>query len=233
MANKIEFLRGQSSALSQLTAPSDGVFYLAEDTKKLNVGLLNDDGTTSIYELNKDITVYASLAALTLAMTTNKPKKGSFFYLEEENIFCVYTGTEFLQINPDTGMTGIEDKRSTVKDEDGLSFSTQPITSISYNPETRKLSVNSADKFVSMSDFKVLKSVVEAGLGGTNSSLSGIENELNTIKNSIKTYETATANDGSVYGKIKDVEEKYLTVDENNNVSLGGVTIIFDCGGLE
>lgn len=171
MANNVKFLRGQSSALSTLTAPSDGVFYLATDTKKLNVGLQNADGTTSVYELNKDITVYSKLSVLEAEYKDTKPKKSSFFYLEEENIFCIYTGTGFAQINPDTGMTGIEDKRSSELDSDGYNFASQPITSLNYDPITRKLMVNSADKFVTVATFKDLVKVVEDNkiIGGVSS----------------------------------------------------------------
>lgn len=179
----VEFLRGQSSRLSTITAPVNGTFYLAEDTRKLNVGLLNDDGTTSVYELNKDITVYSDMAKLEKATITKKPNIDSFFYLDKENIFCVYDGTEFVQINPDTGMTGVEDNRSSVVDEDGLAFYNQPITSVSYNPETRKLIVNSGDKFVTMATFKELKGIVNAQhiIGGVSSEFTISEDEDKTL----------------------------------------------------
>lgn len=202
----VEFARGQSSALSTLIAPTDGVFYLTEDTKKLHVGLLNDDGTTSVYELNKDISIYSNLNGL--KNDISKVKQGSFFYLEDENIFSVYDGSEFVQINPDTGMTGIEDNRSAVKDEDGFDFASQPITSVSYNTQTRKLVVNSGNKFVDVATFKELKGVVNA-----NHIIGEVSDEF-TISND---------------------EKKKLSINKIDFAKLfisPGDTIIFNCGGL-
>lgn len=202
----VEFARGQSSALSTLIAPTDGVFYLTEDTKKLHVGLLNDDGTTSVYELNKDISIYSNLNGL--KNDISKVKQGSFFYLEDENIFSVYDGSEFVQINPDTGMTGIEDNRSAVKDEDGFDFASQPITSVSYNTQTRKLVVNSGNKFVDVATFKELKGVVNA-----NHIIGEVSDEF-TISND---------------------EKKKLSINKIDFAKLfisPEDTIIFNCGGL-
>lgn len=217
MATNVKFLRGQSSALSTLTAPSDGVFYLAEDTKKLNVGLLNDDGTTSVYELNKDITTYPNLKALEEAVSSGKlkPKKSSFFYLEEQNIFCIYTGTGFTQINPDTGMTGIEDNRSAIKDEDGLDFASQPITSVSYNPTTRKLIVNSGNKFVNIANFKELKAIVEA-----NHIIGGVSSEFTITNDEEKVLQINNIDKSKITGldvALNEKVDKKVTVIDNGD----------------
>lgn len=90
MAN-VAFKRGLQSALP--VSAVDGVFYLTTDTNRLYVGQ-----GTNLVELNKSITVVAKVADLPITGVAG----GQFYYAELENILCVYSGTEWVQINPDT-----------------------------------------------------------------------------------------------------------------------------------
>lgn len=90
MAN-VAFKRGPQASLP--TVAQDGVFYLTNDTNRLYVGQ-----GQNLVELNKSITTVAKVADL----PTSSIAAGQFYYASAENILCIYSGTGWVQINPDT-----------------------------------------------------------------------------------------------------------------------------------
>lgn len=68
-----------------------GTFYLAQNTHRLYIG--NENGTLS--PVNEGIITVASTSGLDAAA-------GKFAYVTGDNILCVYNGSQWVQINPDS-----------------------------------------------------------------------------------------------------------------------------------
>lgn len=85
------YIAGTSTAV-------DGTFYLTTDTHRLYVG---DNGKA--VPVNQGILSVANATAL--AGKTGEP--GQFYYLEDNNILCVYSGSQWIQINTDTGIADL------------------------------------------------------------------------------------------------------------------------------
>ena len=108
MANNtiVGFKRGLSSALPTGNNIIDGVFYLTTDTNRLYIGQTIND-SVELVELNKSITVVSAVAQL----PSTGVAQGQFYYATTENILCVYNGSSWTQINPDTDLN---DKINTI-----------------------------------------------------------------------------------------------------------------------
>ena len=103
MANVL-FKRGLQADLYKLMqgGATDGCFYLTTDSHRLYVG----QGSKAV-PVNEGVTSVASLSELTNIANALSPDEkalmaGSFYYITEDNILCVYNGNQFVQINPDT-----------------------------------------------------------------------------------------------------------------------------------
>ena len=100
MAN-VAFKRGLQTALNSIAqnkTGQEGSFYLTSDSHRLYIGLA--DG--SIAAVNEGVTTVASVAALPTVTSGKDLTAGQFYYAATENILCVYNGTSWVQINPDT-----------------------------------------------------------------------------------------------------------------------------------
>lgn len=100
MAN-VGFLRGSQANLNTLmtgkTGIKEGSFYLTNDTNRLYFG----KSATELVALNEGVITVAAIANLpTGAGLSNEI--GHFYYATAENILCVYNGSQWVQINPDT-----------------------------------------------------------------------------------------------------------------------------------
>lgn len=103
MANLIKFLRGSQTNLNNLIAnggAQEGAFYLTNDTHRLYVGAATGvvDGETvySPVAVNQGIVDVANIAALP---ATSEVNAGEFYYAKDENVLCVFNGTQWIQIN--------------------------------------------------------------------------------------------------------------------------------------
>ena len=121
MANVL-FKRGTQANLA--TAQHiDGCFYLTTDTHRLYVG---EGG--AIVPVNQGVITVAAVANLP---TGSSIEVGHFYYATLENVLCVYNGSKWVQINPDTntkvtGVTietsvtnGVATIKTTVESDDG------------------------------------------------------------------------------------------------------------------
>ena len=101
----ITFLQGSQTALNALRtsgAATEGAFYLTNDSRRLYIGEATADGTKVIPQpVNQGVISYATVAEIT-ALTGNDIIPGQFYYGEDKNIICVYSGGKWVQINPDT-----------------------------------------------------------------------------------------------------------------------------------
>lgn len=102
MAN-VFFKRGTQDALKTATYV-DGAFYLTTDTHRLYVG---EGG--AIVPVNEGLITVASVSALP---TADQSIAGHFYYATAENVLCVFNGTKWVQINPDTYVSGFSSAAS-------------------------------------------------------------------------------------------------------------------------
>ena len=87
------FTLGLESSLASITSAVDGLFYLTSDTHRLFIG--DKDGHLS--PVNQGVISVDNVASLP---TTGE--QGQFYYAEAENILCVRSGSQWVQINPNT-----------------------------------------------------------------------------------------------------------------------------------
>ena len=110
MANhNVGFKMGLQSAVDALiqnkTGATPGSFYLTSDTHRLYIGA--DDG--SLQSVNEGVETVQSVINLPGINSNNASVyAGRFFYAIKENILCVFSGREWIQLNPDTAVTAME-----------------------------------------------------------------------------------------------------------------------------
>lgn len=80
-----------------------GCFYLTKDSHRLYIG--NED--TSLSPVNEGIETLTwseleTLAAGLSSLDAKKAATGRFYYASDQNILCVYNGTQFVQLNENT-----------------------------------------------------------------------------------------------------------------------------------
>lgn len=124
---KIKFLQGTQDALNGLIAnggAKEGSFYLTNDTHRLYVGKTVGAKTVPV-AVNEGVVTVANIAALPLSGVN----AGEFYYATQENILCVYNGSQFVQINTDKNTTLKENEIAVELDETNNSAKiTQTIT---------------------------------------------------------------------------------------------------------
>ena len=104
MAENVLFKRGLQKDVPVTSGAAYGTFYLTTDTHRLYCG--NSTG-------GADLLSQAVITVDCVSKTPNKnsledqPKsEGQFYYVKESNILAVYTGSGYVQINPDTKLVG-------------------------------------------------------------------------------------------------------------------------------
>lgn len=95
----VMFKRGTQANLNALINANgpyeDGAFYLTTDTDRLYVA----QSVNELVELNKSITIVKKQSELPARSVV---EEGQFYYLSDDNILCIYSGGDWVQINPDT-----------------------------------------------------------------------------------------------------------------------------------
>lgn len=88
----VNFKAGTQSKLNKLSKGQNGTFYLTTDSNKLYVGKENGE----VVLLNQDIIKVKRLKDI------DTPQPHQFYYIEDENIFCLFNGEKWVQINTPT-----------------------------------------------------------------------------------------------------------------------------------
>lgn len=113
--NNVSFLIGTQDKVDQLLTAASGIqagaFYVTNDTHRMYFGAASD----SLVALNQGVKTVASVQEL------NK-EAGQFFYVEDANVLCIYNGSQWVQINPDT--TNSEMKTTVTAVTNGATVST-------------------------------------------------------------------------------------------------------------
>lgn len=94
----IGFKLGVESRLTESSfSAQNGVFYLTSDTHRLFIG--NADGSVS--PVNQGVINVAELPNQAGVIP------GQFYYITKDNILATFNGTQWVQINPDTQVSGV------------------------------------------------------------------------------------------------------------------------------
>lgn len=103
--NNVGFKYGPQSGLRTVMTEKKvvpGTFYLTSDTNRLYIGKT----TELIAPINEGVIKVATVNDLPKdADSKDTGIIGSFYYVEDGNILCVFNGSKWVQINPDTTVT--------------------------------------------------------------------------------------------------------------------------------
>ena len=102
--SQVQFLHGTEANLKTLrnnvSNIKPGAFYVTSDTNRMYLGV-QENSVNKIVPLNQGVITVAAVANL----PTTGIEVGYFYYATEENVLCVYNGSKWVQINPDTNTT--------------------------------------------------------------------------------------------------------------------------------
>lgn len=122
----VSFLRGNQEGIYNILKGTSshviqpGAFYLADDSHRLYYATAEEN--SKLVALNEgiisvtDTTYLPGQANGTPSTLTDAEKKlyaGQFYYAEKENVLCIFNGSEWVQINPDSTIDKVEVKSIT------------------------------------------------------------------------------------------------------------------------
>jgi hypothetical protein len=122
---------------------AEGTFYVTTDERAI---YLDVDNSTRIRI--GDFQEFATLEAL---QANSNPSTSALYYISGLNVLAKWNGTDYVQINLDTGATSFE-----VVGEGNA------ITSVSYNATTRKLTLTKGETFATKAELNALDARVGA-----------------------------------------------------------------------
>ena len=177
MAN-VMFKKGLLANLPATYA--EGTFYVTTDERAI---YLDVDGSTRI-RLG-DFQEFATLAAL---QANTNPSTSALYYISGLNVLAKWNGTEYVQINLDTGATSFE----VVGDGNA-------VTAVSYDATTRKLTLTKGETFATRAYVgeipegyteatviayinKKAEEVLSAAQGGSSETAASVKQALDTYK---------------------------------------------------
>ena len=143
MAN-VAFKKGLLANLPETY--TEGTFYVTTDERAI---YLDVDGSTRIRI--GDFQEVANIAALA---SVQNPSTTALYYATAENVLAKYNGTDFVQINPDTGATSIE-----------VVGSGNAVTQASYDAASRKLTLTMGATYTTADDVDGAISTAVGDLG--------------------------------------------------------------------
>ena len=106
MAENVLFKRGLQKDVPVTSGAAYGTFYLTTDTHRLYCG--NSAGGA---DLLSQAVIMVDCVSKTPGKNSleDQPKaNGQFYYVKDSNILAVYTGSGYVQINPDTKLAGAQ-----------------------------------------------------------------------------------------------------------------------------
>lgn len=135
------FKRGKRANLP--AAVANGTFYVATDERAIYVDV--DDSTRVRIGDFQEFPTLAELKANVNPTTT------ALYYVTELNCLAKWNGSDYVQINLDTGATGVE-----------ITGSGNAVDGVSYDPATRKLTFTKSNTFVTVDEVETVKASVAA-----------------------------------------------------------------------
>ena len=200
----ITFLQGSQVALNGLRtsgAATEGAFYLTNDTRRLYIGEKNEDGTKVIPQpVNQGVISYATVAEIT-ALTGSDIIPGQFYYGEDKNIICVYSGGKWVQINPDTTLKSSSAANTVSAITKGAKITTK-VEDTANNTVNGEFSIISGAGVQVTNDGNVI-TIAATGAGGATIELS-VEGATDNKSATIKQKTTITKADGTTEPATED-----------------------------
>lgn len=212
MAN-VMFKKGLLSALP--TSHAEGTFYVTTDERAI---YLDIDDSTRI-RLG-DFQEFASLEALNANVN---PSTTALYYIDDINCLAKWNGTQYVQINLDTGMTSVE-----------VVGTGNAVTSATYDATTRKLTLTKGETFATRAYVgeipsgytettivayvnKKAEETLNAASGGSSESAASVLAALNTYKseNDPKVQANSDAIE-DLQGDLADEVTRATTAEEAN-----------------
>ena len=207
MANVL-FKRGTQANLA--TAQHiDGCFYLTTDTHRLYVG---EGG--AIVPVNQGVITVAAVANLP---TGSSIEVGHFYYATLENVLCVYNGSKWVQINPDTNTT-VKDVAYDVTVVNGVATIKTTITSTDNAQKNASFTVTGAN------GIDVQKTGDNLVINGEKYTISSEEDSATSglIHVKLTSDKHTTANPRSSEFTIKAGDNIDVDIDANGNIVITG-----------
>lgn len=185
--SQISFAKG-TRAFVAAAAKTAGRFYVATDERTI---YLDVDASTRI-RLG-DFQEYATLAAL---KQNPNPATTALYYITSGNILAKWNGTEYVQINPDTGATKIT-----------ITGSGNVVTAMTYDENTRTITVTKGMTTMSTTDINAaLDKKLDKKLDIGNESDLIAAKSYYGLYNWIDEVDQVSAGNRDALGKIKAVE---------------------------
>ena len=93
-ADLLQYINGTKQAV-------EGSFYLTSDTNRLYIGKTDptDNSKVKAFPVNQGVVTVPAIGNLP---TRTSIEAGQFYYVSNDNILCIYNGSKWVQINPDT-----------------------------------------------------------------------------------------------------------------------------------
>ena len=128
MAANVSFVKGLREQLPDTYV--EGRFLVTTDERAIYLDLDSESNRIRLGDF-QEVQSLEDLRKIT------KPSTTALYYIKDDNILAKYEGSDWKQINPDTGATGVE--------TEGVG---NAVTGIEYDAATRKLKVKLAKTFV-------------------------------------------------------------------------------------
>lgn len=200
---KVAFKKGLLANLP--AAISEGTFYITTDERAM---YLDIDGTTRVR-----IGDFQEFATLTDLQANTNPSTTALYYVAELNCLAKWDGTKYVQINLDTGATGVD-----------VTGTGNALDGVTYDPATRKLIFTKTSTFTTATDvddqidakvgelkmgdetFATVKEYVDKKTDGiaTDAALETLTNRVTTAEGKLDTLNGDKTTEGSVAKAVSD-----------------------------
>ena len=207
MAQNVFFKKGLLANLPSSYAA--GTFYVTTDEKAM---YLDIDDSTRI-RLG-DFQEFATLDALKANVN---PSTTAMYYIDDLNVLAKWNGTEYIQINTDTGVTSVE-----VVGEGNA------VTAASYDATTRKLTLTMGETFATKAEFDAY---VESNNQALADEIANRENAVQGVQDAIDALDVKVGDipeDATATTVIGYVDEKVVAINSDADSLAGRVKAIED-----
>jgi hypothetical protein len=196
MAN-VSFKKGLLASLPSTKV--EGTFYVTTDERAI---YLDVDSNTRIR-----VGDFQEFATLTALQSNANPSTSALYYISDVNCLAKWDGSQYIQINTDTGATSAE-----------VTGSGNAVTAVSYDPVTRKITLTKGATYATESDVDnkvtaavgdlgdsaTVKAYVDARTSGiaTDTALSSLTDRVTTAEGEIDALQEAVGDGGSIDTRI-------------------------------
>ena len=213
--NNVSFLIGTQDRVDELLKASSGIqagaFYVTNDTHRMYFGAASD----RLVALNQGVKTVESVKDL-------NNEAGQFYYVSDANVLCIYNGSQWVQINPDTANS--EMKTSVTAVTNGATVATV-LKDNKNNTFGDGSGTNGAHGNAS---FTIKGDNITISTSGTTVTLKGKAYSLGmsgTSNPSIQLTDTSTGTNGTIAGAV--------TIKGGDNISVTGSGSTITISGSE